>query len=142
MFGYLRLSSLIVLTASVLLAACTKKADINSEIGALQQAFPKSQTALAAQSAPGSEPPASLPTPKTDAEACVNIALSAVRSNNYVLSITSLEMAKEMPNVSAQQLMAIQKTVEAITGDLVSRASRGDEKAKADLSAIEKTRSQ
>jgi hypothetical protein len=44
--------------------------------------------------------------------------------------------------MTADQLMAVQQTLEAITADLVARAARGDAKAQADLAAIERSRSQ
>ena len=77
-----------------------------------------------------------------DANAFVNVALAAVRANDYAGGVIALQEVQRIPGVTANQLMAIHGTMQAMTADLVARAAKGDPKAKADLAAIEKTRSQ
>ncbi len=68
--------------------------------------------------------------------------MSAVRSNDYAGGVIALQTVQRIPGVTSQQLMALERAKEAITANLVARAAGGDPKAKAELSAIEKTLSQ
>lgn len=72
----------------------------------------------------------------------VNLAIAAVRSNNFIGGVVALQSAKGIPGMSPVQLMAVQQTLEAITADLVKRAAGGDPRAREDLAAIERSRSQ
>lgn len=103
----------------VALSSCSKKADVEAQVSELEKAFPAAET-----------------------NAYVNLALTAVRTNDYAGGVVVLQALKRMPGATAEQLMAAQKAIEAITADLVARAARGDAKAKADLEAIERARSQ
>jgi hypothetical protein len=118
-------------------SGCSKKADVKSQTSELEKAFPAAASAAPAPSempAPGQAP--------ADANAYVKAALSAVNADDYAGSIIALQTAQRARGVTAEQLMAIERSKQAMTGSLVERASRGDEKAKAELSRIEKTRSQ
>ncbi len=105
--------------ALLALSACGKKVDVNLQANELEKAF---QTG---QSSPE-----------------VSLAVSAVRTNDYVVSVIALQNARRMPGMTPDQLMAVQRTLETITADLVARADKGDANAKADLAAIERSRSQ
>jgi hypothetical protein len=72
----------------------------------------------------------------------VALATSAVRSNDYPAAVLALERARSSPGTTPEQLIAVQKTKEAMTSDLLARAERGDPKAQADLAALERSRSQ
>lgn len=114
----------VALTASALfVGGCGKKAaDIKTQSNELQSAVPTST-----QAAPG--------TP----EWYVNAALTAVRSNDYVAGITLLRNAAQLPGLNPNQLMSLHETRRAIMDDLVKRADKGDEKAKAALDAIQQS---
>ena len=133
-----------VLAASLPLAVfftligCGKKADVKTQVSELEKAFP---AAVAAAPPPIETTPANQPISK-EANAYVSVALSAVRTNDYAASVIALQAVQRMPQITAQQLMAVQRTMQAMTADLVARASAGDPKARADLATIEKTRSQ
>ena len=129
-----------IATVAVLLAisGCSKKPDVKSQTSELEKAFPD------AASAPPAPAESSVPSQGQPAEAnaYVKAALSAVNSDDYAGSVIALQTAQRMRGVTAEQLMAIERTKQAMTGSLVERAAQGDAKAKADLARIEKSRSQ
>ena len=131
---------LLALCGAALLAfsACGKKAEVKTQVSELEKAF---QTA-----APGTPVqaggPASNQAPLADANACVSLALSAVRTNDFAGGVITLQAVQRMPGLTSEQLMSLQTAMQAMTADLLVRASKGDAKAKADLAAIERTRSQ
>ena len=118
---------------------CGKKADVKQNVSGLEKAFPAATAPVPAQQ---SDPaPAAVPA-ASEANTYVNLALTSVRTNDYAGGVIALQKVERMPGVTAQQLMAIESAKQALTADLVARADRGDPKAKAELAAIEKTRSQ
>jgi hypothetical protein len=112
---------LIAVTAASLLvvSGCGKQAGVHARVGELQKAFPAADT-----------------------NAYISLALSAVRSNDYAAGVIALQSAQRRGAGTAEQLMAIQGTLQALTADLVARAERGDAKARLELAIIEKSRSQ
>ena len=111
-----RIRCLLVLAACAL-AGCGKKADPAAESVQLQKAFSSSNQ-------------------------FVEVAVSAIRTNDYPAAVLALENARAVPGLTAEQLMALQRTKEAMTADLVRRAEAGDAKAQADLALLERSRSQ
>lgn len=113
------------LTAGVLLAgavlgtACRREATPEAATTQLQQAFPDGG---------GSD--------------AVRVAISAAEAKDYPASVVALDVAKTTPGLSAGQLAAMEQARQAITADLTRRADAGDATAKAQLSAIERSRSQ
>ena len=69
------------------------------------------------------------------------MALHAVRTNGFAGGAIALQTAQRMPMLTAEQHRAVYQAMQAMTADLVARAEKGDAKAKADLAAIERTRS-
>ena len=128
----------IFVVACFALSACAKKADVKSQLSELERAFPPaaSNASLLAVT------PASNQNLSADANAIVSAALTAVRANDYGGGVMALQEAQRIRGVTANQLMAIHGTMQALTAGLVARAAKGDLKAKDDLAAIEKTRSQ
>jgi hypothetical protein len=128
------------LIALLAVSGCSKKTDVKSQVSELEKAFPAAvPSAAVIQPEQQVTPPQS---PPGDPNAYVKAALSAVRADDYAGGVIALQTAETMHGVTAPQLMAIARTKQAMTADLISRADRGDAKAKADLAAIEKTRSQ
>ena len=125
---------------AVLLAVsgCSKKADVKSQTSELEKAFPDAASATPAPA----ETPAPSQAQPVEANAYVKAALSAVNSDDYAGSVIALQNAQRARGVTAEQLMAIERTKQAMTGSLVERAAQGDAKAKADLARIERSRSQ
>ena len=115
--------------AMVLLGGCGKKAnEIQLQSAELEKAFPGVASvapARTSQSAAGGDP-----------RAFVAAALSASRSNDSVTAVLMLQKAAEAPGVTPQQVMALQVARKAWVTDLMTRAARGDESAKAALAAI------
>jgi hypothetical protein len=120
-------------------SACRRKADVKAEATALERALSE---VPAPPSSPQGSGPATAPSPAADLITYGNLALAAVRSNDYAGSVIALEAMQQVPGLSAQQREAVQRTKSAITTDLINRADRGDPRALADLKAIEKTHSQ
>jgi len=127
------------LAAILMLAGCSKKADVKDKVSQLEKAFPAAAPAAAA---PIETPAATAQAPASEANAYVKAALSAVQANDYAGGVIALQKVQRMPGVTYQQLVAVERTKQAMTSDLVNRADRGDAKAKADLAAIEKSLSQ
>jgi hypothetical protein len=120
---------LATLLAAWLLACdgCSKGTDPKSEFSELAQAFP---SGAGSNAQPGG--PAEL----------VNAALSAIREGDYAAGVVALQSVKRLPEISPEQLHALQGAIQNLTDDLVTRAANGEAKAKAELEAIERTRSQ
>jgi len=100
-------------------SACSKKEPAHNQLSELEKAFPTQEQNV-----------------------YVAAALSAVRSNDFVGAVMMLQSIQRTSGVSVQQRMAVQKAMLAIVADLTARADRGDPQAKADLAAIERSRSQ
>lgn len=116
--------------------ACRQEADVKSSAAELEKAFQ-------APAAPGqADPAAAMSAAPADAQNLVQAAVAAVRADDYASGVAALETAQRKPGVSAEQVMAVQRTLQAMTADLVTRAANGDQKALAQLKAIERTRSQ
>jgi len=122
-----------------MLTGCSKKADVKGQASELEKAFPAAATSAAANI---ETPAVTAQAPASDANAYVKAALSSVQANDYAGGVIALQKVQQMPGVTYQQLVAIERTKKAITTDLINRADRGDAKAKADLGKIEKTLSQ
>ncbi len=101
------------------LSACHKKASVQLQAGELDNAFQGARSNV-----------------------YVSLAVSAVRTNDYAVGVIALQNARRIPGMAPEQLMAVQRTLEAITADLVARAAKGDARAQAELAAIERSRSQ
>jgi len=122
-------------------SGCGKKTDVQSQTSDLEKAFPAA-TAASAAAAPSPPAASSGHAPLVDANAYVKVALAAVRTNDYAAGVVVLQHVVQIPGLTPEQLMAVQKTKQALMMDLVERAANGDAKAKAALAAIERTRSQ
>jgi len=126
--------------AVCVLAACDKKTEVKSSVAELEAVFSNAPPSVASApqpevlNAPASAPP--------DANAFVRAAVSAARANDYADSVIALQAAQQQPGITAEQVMAVQRTKQAMVGELQRRAASGDEAALAQLRAIERTRSQ
>jgi hypothetical protein len=133
---------LLLLCGAIVFAVsgCGRKAAVNSQVSELEKAFQDTSAAV-----PGrGQPPLADQTGNApaNAKAYVNLALSAVQSNDFAGGVIALQAAQQVPMITAEQHRAIYETMQAMTADLVARAEKGDTKAKAQLAAIERTRSQ
>jgi hypothetical protein len=127
------------------LSGCGRKPDVDAAAAKVEKAFPAE--AQAAQAAP--EPAAPVPdnaapaaVPQGDINASVKAALAAVHSKDYGEGVIAVQNVQQMPGVTANQLMALERAKQAMVANLQERAEQGDAKAKADLQRIERTRSQ
>ena len=113
----------------VALGGCHKKAaNIQLQSAELEKAFPGLASAAPART--------DQRTARGDPRALVAAALSASRSNDYVAAVIMLQRAVESPGVTPQQVMALQVARKAWVNDLMTRAARGDDSAKAALAAL------
>jgi hypothetical protein len=117
-------------------SGCSKKADVKTQISALEKAFPGATAPEPPTEQAGAQPPAN------DANAFVREALSAVKKDDYASGVVVLQNVAQVPGVTANQLIAAEQAKQAMVANLVNRAAAGDASAKAALQAIEKTRSQ
>ena len=138
----MRFESLLVLCGALTfsVSGCSQKAAVNSRVSELEKVF---QDTSAATATPGEQPAAdTTANARADAKAYVNLALTAVQSNDYAGGVIALQQAQLVSTMTAEQHRAVYETMQAMTADLVARAEKGDAKAKAQLAAIERTRSQ
>jgi len=133
-------SLLVFLTGLILLlvGACSRKPDVKSSASELEQAFQAPSAPAPSQAGPAG----SAPVAATEAHDLVKEALAAARADDFASGVVALQAARSKPGVSAEQLMAVQRAMQAMTTDLATRAANGDQKALAQLKAIERTRSQ
>lgn len=118
-----------MVTAACLLAAggCGERPNVNSEMSALENTFGRGATGGVDQA---------------EVAPYVNAAATAVRGDDLAGGVVALQAVQQAPGLNAQQLRAVHDTMQAITAQLVERAAKGDPGAKAQLSTIERTRSQ
>jgi hypothetical protein len=109
----------LVLIFLPLLTGCAKKTDVKTELNHLEQAFSAANT---------NDP--------------IALAVTAIRKEDYATGVITLDNLKRVPGMTSEQLISVQRAMEAVTAGLVTRAARGDAKAQADLAAIERSRSQ
>ena len=130
---------LALLVAFSLTACGRKEVDVKTGLSELEQAFRG-----AATSAEPAQTQSTVPQQPAGAEAHVFVqhALAAVKTNDFVKGVVTLERIEQTRGVTADQLMAIARAKQAIMADLINRAARGDANAQAQLAAIERTRSQ
>ncbi|MEK7684099.1 MAG: hypothetical protein AAB466_01610 [Verrucomicrobiota bacterium] len=120
-------------------SGCGDRNKVASRVSELEKAFRGAGMALPADrkgSISGETPPAA--SRSGNAHFFVESALSAVRTNAYADGVMLLQTAQRLPQLTAEQRMAVHQTIRAVTAELVVRAAKGDEKAKAQLGAIER----
>lgn len=117
-------------------SGCRGKPDATAELAELKEAFPASETAPPAPETAPAETPEEQP--PESAQSYVDRALTAVKNQEAGEGVILLQAAQQTTTLGADQRMTIQKSIRALTAELVDRASRGDAKAQADLKAIEK----
>ena len=138
----MRLPSFLVLCGALIFSVggCSNKAAVNSQVSELERVFQDTGGAAATPSEqPAADATANAP---ANAKVYVDLALFAARSNDYAGGVIALQQAQLVSKMTAEQHRAVYETMQAMTADLVARAEKGDAKAKAQLAAIERTRSQ
>jgi hypothetical protein len=133
-----RLSIFVLAFASaalLVLCGCDHKPGVNNRISLLQKAFP------AATASAQTDQPASGQPPRADANACVQAALTAMRSNDYATAILMLNSAVRAPGITPDQFLALQQAKKSLFTDLENRAERGDAGAQAALKSVANSRS-
>lgn len=128
----------IVLSASLLLAACSKEPDMKSSVSELEKAFPAPAAVQPAASQPAAAPQGG----PADANELVQSALAAARANDYAGGVIALQTAQTRPGITADQVAALQNAKHAMVQELQRRAINGDQQALNQLKAIERSRSQ
>lgn len=131
------LSLVIAATLAWMSGGCGKKADVESSAAELEKAF--QAPAIAAPAPATSTAPNSSTQSVND---LIKTALESAKANDYANGIITLQNVQQKPGVTAEQLMAVHRTMKAMTTDLLRRADAGDQRALEQLRAIEKTRSQ
>lgn len=101
------------------LIGCTKQPKVQASTSDLEKAF---ATAGAANTA----------------NAYVQAALAAARTNDFLSAIALLQQVAKTGRASPDQLMAVEQAKLALFSELQSRAAKGDANAKATLATLEK----
>jgi len=129
---------LLAATLALALTGCEKKAQVKSSVTELEQSL----SAPAAPPPAQAQPSAANPVPQNDAQDLVKSAVAAAQANDYASSVIALQAAQQKPGLSADQILAAQRTRQTLIADLQRRAVNGDQAALAQLKAIERSRSQ
>ncbi|MEO8426412.1 MAG: hypothetical protein ABI651_04790 [Verrucomicrobiota bacterium] len=105
--------------AFVLLAVgCSKK---KVDLSELEKAFKSAEAQLGAQKAnDANQPPAQNPQP------LLQQAEEAIRQSDYAGALVPLTALRSQPNLTAEQLTAVQDTVAAINKQMAEKADAGD----------------
>ena len=133
---------IVIVAAAALIAAtgCSRQPDPTTQLGELEQTFQASTPAPpempATEAAQNLPPEPSADQPETP-QAYVNRAVAAVRAGEPAEGIMLLQSLQQMKGMNAQERMAVQRTIRAVTADLVRRAADGDARAQAELKRIE-----
>jgi hypothetical protein len=123
-------------------SGCGGKPDVDAAAAKVEKAFPAEAQAAQAPAAPAPDNAAPAPASQADVNTSVKAALSAVHSKEYGEGVIAVQNVQQIPGVSANQLMALERAKQAMMVNLQERADQGDAKAIADLKRIEKTHSQ
>lgn len=125
----------LLLLVLMLLPACNREPGTDQQLSEMEKSFANPPATASAKSEPATGADSS---PQTaDAPTLVKKALTAVRSDQPAEGIMMLQTAQKLPNLNADQRMSVHNSIRAVTADLVNRAARGDERAKAELKRIE-----
>lgn len=116
----------LVCVASTVLIGCSKQPKVKDSTSNLEEAF----AATGARTGPGGA---------NSANAYVQAALAAARTNDFFTAISLLQRVAKTGQASPDQLMAVEQAKLALFSELQSRAAKGDASAKATLAAIEKS---
>ena len=106
------------LTLVLAMSGCGGKRDVNTEAS-------KPENPFAMQEAPTPTTPdnaAPAPEPQAEAITGVNVALSAVHTNDYGAGIIATQKVQQMPGVTAEQRIALEKARQAMTTNSSERA--------------------
>lgn len=109
----------VFLAAGFFVTGCSRPPSVDTTVTRLEHAIPQAQDNPELQ-----------------------LAIKAAKNQDYATGVTALQNAKKTPGLSPEQLMNVEQASQAMTAELLRRASEGDVRAKADLDRIERTRSQ
>jgi hypothetical protein len=68
----------------------------------------------------------------------MNQAVTAYQGGHYVDAVTRLQQLRAMTGKTPEQTMALQEAIAAVMGELYTRASKGDARAKAAVKEYER----
>lgn len=117
-------------------AGCGRSSDPAAELADLERTFSMDETAVQEPSPETPDLAASNESPDSP-QVYVDRAIAAVRAEEPAEGVMLLHSAQGLTTLNAQERMAVQKTIRAVTKDLVRRAAQGDAKAQAELRRIE-----
>lgn len=133
--GKLCLTALLLVLA--LSMSCGRRQDATTHLNELEQVFEVVTNAPAVAVAAVSEVPAAPELSHAEPQVYVNRAVAAVRAGEPAEGIMLLQSLQQMSQMNVQERMAVQKTIRAVTADLVRRAADGDVHAQRELKRIE-----
>jgi len=137
----LTIHRLLIAGAAALLVGtgCGRSPDAATQLGELEAAFDASASPVAEVAATTPDAPAEAEVGQVDGpQAYVNRAVAAVRAGEPAEGVMLLQTLQQTTGMNAQERMAVQKTIRAVTADLVRRAADGDPQAQAELKRIER----
>ena len=117
---------------SLLFAACSRNEQASSATE-LEKAF-QVKTPAAADAASAQVSPAAPQDQTAEVQQAVNTALSAMNTNGYADAYVTLRAIQASPNLTADQVIAVQKARQAIEKNVAAKAASGDPAA---LRAVE-----
>ena len=122
----------VLTVVSFLLAACGRNQQASSATE-LEKAF-QVKASAAADAAPAPASPAAPQDQTAGVQQAVNTALSAMKTNGYADAYVTLRAVQASPNLTADQVIAVQNARQAIEKNVAAKAAAGDPAA---LRAVE-----
>jgi hypothetical protein len=125
--------------ALLVFTGCGRSSDAATQLGELEAAFDASASPVPEAAAMAPDAPVEAGVGPADSpQAYVNRAVAAVRAGEPAEGVMLLQTLQQTTGMNAQERMAVQKTIRAVTADLVRRAADGDPHAQTELKRIER----
>jgi hypothetical protein len=127
-----------VLLVATLTAACGRQPNATTQLGEVEQVFNIDTNVQPMVVDVAQAVPAAPELSQAEPQAYVDRAVAAVRAGEPAEGIMLLQSLQQMSDMNAQERMAVQRTIRAVTADLVRRAAEGDAHAQQELKRIER----
>ena len=115
--------------AAMALHACKKEepATQNTAVMSLRKAFPEAK--INTNKTATAEIPQLAPNQKATPDFYVGVAAHAMQNNETVAAFTLINRASRLPDLNADQQMALHEAMRGLQQDLIKRAEKGDKAA-------------
>lgn len=128
------------------MTGCSKQPDADSALEDAAKAMEQTVAGQPPAATPLPQPASPTPTPTQPAPVIattaiaqqMNQAVTAYKGGQYVDAVTRLQQLRAMTGKTPEQTLALQEAMAAVMGELYTRASKGDARAKAAVKEYER----